>query len=353
MSNDQQPTDSYDVAILGGGLAGLTLGLSSSRQRPDTSIFIAEKREGPAREAAFKVGESTQEISCELLRERARLQGAPREGADHQERPALLVPRRRQQRPRRARRARPREPPAGPHLPARPRALRELPRRAGTCGRDRPRRQRPRPGRRARRRAARGHVHARRQGEHRRAEVKARWIVDASGRAFIAQAKARAARGQRTRDQLGLVPARRRARPRGLGRPQRRGVLRPHGRARRPQAQHQPRLRPGLLGLADPALLGTDLDRPLRRPPVPSRSRSSTRSTALLDWFRRNEPQIAESVEARGLDQVEDFLKVADFSYGCKQVFSGAIAGRSSARPARSSTRSTRRGRTSSRCPTR
>ena len=57
--NDRQPADSYDVAILGGGLAGLTLALQIKQERPDTSIFIAEKREGPAPEAAFKVGEST------------------------------------------------------------------------------------------------------------------------------------------------------------------------------------------------------------------------------------------------------------------------------------------------------
>ena len=63
MSNEQ-PADSYDVAILGGGLAGLTLGHQLKQARPDTSIFIAEKRDGPAREAAHKVGESTQEISC-------------------------------------------------------------------------------------------------------------------------------------------------------------------------------------------------------------------------------------------------------------------------------------------------
>ena len=60
---DRQPADSYDVAILGGGLAGLTLGIQLKQARPETSIFIAEKRKGPAPEAAFKVGESTVEVS--------------------------------------------------------------------------------------------------------------------------------------------------------------------------------------------------------------------------------------------------------------------------------------------------
>jgi flavin-dependent dehydrogenase len=58
------PREQYDVAVLGGGLAGLTLGLQLKAARPQTSIFIAEKRKGPAPEAAFKVGESTVEMSA-------------------------------------------------------------------------------------------------------------------------------------------------------------------------------------------------------------------------------------------------------------------------------------------------
>src|SRR4051795_5231301 len=53
------PADRYDVAILGGGLAGLTLAIQLKRARPDTSVVVFEKREGPAPLAAFKVGEST------------------------------------------------------------------------------------------------------------------------------------------------------------------------------------------------------------------------------------------------------------------------------------------------------
>lgn len=51
--------ESYDVAILGGGLAGLTLALQLKRERPQTGVVVLEKREGPAPLAAFKVGEST------------------------------------------------------------------------------------------------------------------------------------------------------------------------------------------------------------------------------------------------------------------------------------------------------
>jgi flavin-dependent dehydrogenase len=50
---------SYDVAILGGGLAGLTLAIQLKRERPQTGVVVLEKREGPAPLAAFKVGEST------------------------------------------------------------------------------------------------------------------------------------------------------------------------------------------------------------------------------------------------------------------------------------------------------
>lgn len=56
--------DRYDVAILGGGLAGLTLALQVKRARPDTNIVVLERRAGPAPDAAFKVGESTTEVGA-------------------------------------------------------------------------------------------------------------------------------------------------------------------------------------------------------------------------------------------------------------------------------------------------
>jgi hypothetical protein len=42
-----------------------------------------------------------------------------------------------------------------------------------------------------------------------------------------------------------------------------------------------------------------------------------------IDWIKEHEPQVGEVLESRR-DQVEDFLKVENFSYGCKQCFDGA-----------------------------
>ena len=65
----RSPRSEYDVAILGGGLAGLTLALHLKRARPETSVLVAEKRELPPPEAAFKVGESTVEVGAYYYRE--------------------------------------------------------------------------------------------------------------------------------------------------------------------------------------------------------------------------------------------------------------------------------------------
>src|ERR1700748_373494 len=42
-----------------------------------------------------------------------------------------------------------------------------------------------------------------------------------------------------------------------------------------------------------------------------------------LDWIRRHEPQLGESLDGR-LYPGEDFLYVTEFSFGCKQFFDGA-----------------------------
>jgi flavin-dependent dehydrogenase len=54
----------YDVLLLGGGLAGLSLALQLRAQHPGLRIAILERRRHPVPEAAFKVGESTVEIGA-------------------------------------------------------------------------------------------------------------------------------------------------------------------------------------------------------------------------------------------------------------------------------------------------
>lgn len=53
-----------DVAILGGGLAGLTLALQLRQQDEGLRITVIERNTHPVREAAFKVGESSVEIGA-------------------------------------------------------------------------------------------------------------------------------------------------------------------------------------------------------------------------------------------------------------------------------------------------
>jgi len=58
-----------DVAILGGGLAGLTLALQLRRADPGISVLVLERDAHPPPMAAHKVGESTVEIGAFYLRE--------------------------------------------------------------------------------------------------------------------------------------------------------------------------------------------------------------------------------------------------------------------------------------------
>ena len=59
----------YDVVILGGGLAGLTLSIQLKRMNAAISILVLERRESGAATAAHKVGESTVELGSHYLRE--------------------------------------------------------------------------------------------------------------------------------------------------------------------------------------------------------------------------------------------------------------------------------------------
>jgi len=59
---------SFDVVVVGGGLAGLSFAIQIKQERPRTTVVVVERGKYPFPDAAFKVGESTVEIGGEYLR---------------------------------------------------------------------------------------------------------------------------------------------------------------------------------------------------------------------------------------------------------------------------------------------
>lgn len=66
---DAVPPD-HEVAIVGGGVAGLTLALEIRAARPQTRILVISPTPHPVPEITHTVGESTVEVSAHYLRER-------------------------------------------------------------------------------------------------------------------------------------------------------------------------------------------------------------------------------------------------------------------------------------------
>lgn len=58
------PAQDCDVAIVGGGLAGLSLALQLKGRDPSVDVVVFERNRHPVPEAAFKVGESMVEIGA-------------------------------------------------------------------------------------------------------------------------------------------------------------------------------------------------------------------------------------------------------------------------------------------------
>jgi flavin-dependent dehydrogenase len=67
-------TVAFDVAILGGGLAGGCLARQLRQEAPHLRVLVVEKRTHPVPEAAFKVGESSVEIGAHYLQKRLGLE---------------------------------------------------------------------------------------------------------------------------------------------------------------------------------------------------------------------------------------------------------------------------------------
>lgn len=62
--NARPQHEQYEVAIMGGGLAGLCLALQLKQRMPELRILVVERRPHPVPEAAHKVGESSVEIAA-------------------------------------------------------------------------------------------------------------------------------------------------------------------------------------------------------------------------------------------------------------------------------------------------
>lgn len=70
LSNSDVQAPDHDVAIVGGGVAALTLALEIGSARPQTRLLVIEPNPHPVPEITHTVGESTVEISAQYLRDR-------------------------------------------------------------------------------------------------------------------------------------------------------------------------------------------------------------------------------------------------------------------------------------------
>ncbi len=309
--------DTFDIAILGGGIAGLTLALQIKKTRPQTSILVIEKQEHPVPEAAHKVGESTVEIQAFYLRnvlglqEHLQTQQLPKYGlrlffslGDNRDIArrvelghAVLPPQR-----------------VATYQIDRGRlenALGIIIRQAGVVFRDgwKVRRVELQPTREFHR------VSILQQQNTR--EIQARWVVDASGRNTLLQR------------QLGLA---KKVSHHANAVWFRMGYRMDVGQWSKNESWQQ-RIREGHRFLSTNHLMGPGYW--VWIIPLSSGSTSigivsdpslhdfdeMNRFERALNWLREHEPQCAEDIEQH-LDALQDFRVMKNYAYGCEQVFS-------------------------------
>jgi len=305
----------YDVAILGGGLAGLTLAIQLKGQRPDTSVAVLEMREGPAPLAAFKVGESTVPSGAHYFAEAIGME-------DHLQKDQLkkcglrffLPAHGNSDITQRVEFGPDRFPPHDNYQLDRGLFENELASRARSLGVDLLQ-------------GCRVQDVDLGEGLHEvsftqmEAEVstKARWVVDAAGRASLLKRK------------LGLAKE--------VGHTINSAWLRLAGGldledwGRESQEWMGKMSEPGIRKFSTNHLLGEGYWVwliPLSSGPISIGVCADPRIhpfeeiselDRMVDWLRRHEPQLAASVEPR-LGDVEDFLRVQDFAYGADRVYS-------------------------------
>jgi flavin-dependent dehydrogenase len=313
--NDAQPlADGYDVVILGGGLAALTLAIQLEKARPGTSVLVAEKREWPVREAAFKVGESTVECSAHYfadvigMKDHIDSEQLPKCGlrfwfpagdnSDITQRVEWGTPF---------------FPPVHSYQLDRGRFENELAVRAAAAGAD------VRGGYRVEKvdLSPDGHtVEVSRDGETQ--SVSARWVVDAAGRAFL------------LRKQLGLAKEAQHAigsswlrlaggldiesfsdDPEWLARMPERGL-------RKQSTNHL--MGEGYWVWLIPLSSGSISIGIVADPRFHPFDQISTLDGA-IEWLKTHEPNVGEAIDARR-DDVEDFLGIEKFSHDAEQVYS-------------------------------
>ncbi len=310
------PHGHYDVAVLGGGLGGLSMALQLKRQRPATRVLLVDKRTEPAPEATFKVGESSVENGAHYFRE---ILGMKDHLEEHQLRKHglrfFLPAGDNSDITRRVEVSTPADDAAWTHQIDRGRFENELFRRGANSGVDAYRGWRVL----GVEMAAADAEHSIEVGhEDERATVTAHWIVDATGRANLLRKKLelgtetghhvnaswfRLAGGLNFEDWTDDEE--------WLGRMKERGI-RQYSTTHLVGAGYWV----WLIALkSGPISIGICAD-----PRIHPFERINS-FDALVEWFQEFEPQLGAEVDGRR-DDVMDFLRIEDFSYASSQIFS-------------------------------